>query len=162
MKEIQLTRGKVTLVDDDNYDELMQFRWYAYHCLINGAWYAQRSIGSRLHSQLEHMHRRIMKAPLDFEVDHRNLDTLDNRKENLRLATRQQNAANRRRQINNTSGFKGVSLFRRDNNFKAQIKVDGHKMHIGYFDTPEAAAHAYDAAALRYFGEFAWLNFPVT
>ncbi len=68
--------------------------------------------------------------------------------------------ANRPRFANNTSGYKGVSLFGRDSKWKAQIQVDGKKRHLGYFDDKIEAAKAYDRAALELHGEFAVLNFP--
>jgi len=94
-----------------------------------------------------------------------NHDTLDNRDENLRVATQQQQVWNRRKQRSNTTGFVGVSFFAEGPKYRAQIRINGKASFIGIFPyTPEGlidAAHAYDAVAIRYFGEFAHLNFPI-
>lgn len=89
------------------------------------------------------------------ELDHTNLVKSDNRRENLREATRTENNWNRPRRSNNTSGYKGVSYFKRNDKWRAQIKVNGKVLHLGYFDTAEEAAEAYARAAKLYFGEFA-------
>ena len=94
------------------------------------------------------------KFPID-QVDHINLDKLDNRWVNLREATNSQNQANIHAHITNTSGFKGVSWHRGVQKWRAQIERDGHSCYLGYFDTPEAAAAAYANAAQKHFGEFA-------
>lgn len=93
------------------------------------------------------------------QLDHRNLERDDNRIENLRLATNQQNGANRRALKNNRLGVKGVgmSTFRKRSpqRYRARIRVDNRLIHLGYFATPEAASHAYETAARKHFGEFA-------
>jgi len=103
------------------------------------------------------MHRLI--AGLEFgdgrEVDHINLDSLDNCRSNLRVTDRTGNMRNRRRRRTNRSGFKGVSFFKRDGNWKSRIVVDGKEIWLGYFSTPEAAHAAYCEAAKQYHGEFA-------
>lgn len=89
------------------------------------------------------------------EVDHRNTVRSDNRWDNLREATRGQNRTNCAAYKNNTSGLKGVSLYRRTGKWKAQIQKSGQKHFLGYFDTPEAAHDAYAKAANDLFGQFA-------
>jgi hypothetical protein len=105
---------------------------------------------------------RILKAPPGKFVDHRNLNKLDNRRQNLRIATRSQNGMNRRAMSNNELGIKGVS---RDKNkkgktplFVARITVEGKTRRLGYFRTTEEAAAAYAAAARELHGEFHRLN----
>jgi len=158
-KAIALTRGKFALVDDEDYDWLMQWKWN-YHS--DG--YATRMSGGRLNRQKILMHRVIMNAPDNTEVDHINdegqTDGLDNRRRNLRICLHSENQRNRGKQQNNTSGFKGVSYHVRGKRWYAQIQVNSKKIHVGYYDTPEEAARAYDKAAKQYFGEFTWLNFP--
>src|SRR5690242_17796567 len=103
------------------------------------------------------MHRVIMNASADIHVDRINGDGLDNRRENLRLCTRDENMMNRRKNSNNSSGYKGVD--RNKGKWRAYIQVDKKWIHLGYFSTAEQAAHAYDNAAKKYFGEFANTNF---
>ncbi len=88
-------------------------------------------------------------------IDHINHDKTDNRICNLREATAMQNLRNRPRQTNNTTGAKGVSFHKFSGKYRAQIKVDGKKLHLGLFETPEAAHAAYAAAAVRFHGDFA-------
>lgn len=95
-------------------------------------------------------------------VDHRNQDTLDNRRSNLRSATRRQNRANSKRQTSGT-GFRGVTRDKRmkkGNMYYAAIKAPGGVEYLGSFSTAEAAARAWDRAAVKHHGEFAALNFP--
>jgi hypothetical protein len=110
------------------------------------------------------MHRLILELDgqnIDgLEVDHDNGNRLDNRRENLRPATKSQNMSNRGPFLNNKSGFKGVCWHKRRQKWIAQIHVSGKRTHLGYFDDPIAAARAYDAAALELHGAFARLNFP--
>lgn len=97
-----------------------------------------------------------MKAPDHLQVDHRDLNRLNNRKENLRLATNRQNHANRPAQRNNTTGFKGVTKTKTA--YLARICVNQKSIHLGSFRDPIEAACAYNVAATRHFGEFARLN----
>lgn len=90
------------------------------------------------------------------EIDHKdNTNTLNDRIENLRLATKNQQNANKRKQSRNTSGYKGVYWFRRDSRWQAKIGVNGRGIHLGYFNTREEAYAAYCQAAIKYFGEYA-------
>ena len=101
---------------------------------------------------------RLAGKPKTRIVDHRDGNPLNNSELNLRNASDNDNARNRKRQSNNTSGFAGVT--RKGSRYRAQIKISGHKTHIGYFATADEAARAYDQAASLHFGEFASLNFP--
>lgn len=96
----------------------------------------------------------------DGEVDHKDTDKLNNRIDNLRIATRSQNGANRHPQSNNTSGYKNVRYNKKDRAFEAFIMVDRKQYYLGRSKNPEDCARLYDAAAIKYFGEFARLNFP--
>jgi hypothetical protein len=93
-----------------------------------------------------------------FEVDHTNRNRCDNRRENLRLATRSENHANRHMYSFNKTGYRGVSFYKEKGIFRARIKVNRKEIHLGYFPTAEDAAIAYNAASLHYFGEFGYLN----
>ena len=107
-------------------------------------------------------HRLIMSATDPaVEIDHKNGDGLLNTEENLRFSTHAQNLSNRGSQTGNASGHKGVGWFKRYSKWRAQIGVNGKMIHLGYFADKVEAALAYDAAALKYHGEFAVLNFPV-
>lgn len=103
------------------------------------------------------MHRLILSAPKNLEVDHKNGNTLDNRRSNLRLCTRSQNAANI--PTNRAkSGLRGVYFSKQKNKWKATITEGGREKHLGYFLDKESAARAYDKAAEESFGDFARLN----
>lgn len=104
------------------------------------------------------MHQDVIGENKGGNIDHINHDTLDNRRENLRPCTVSQNGANQGVRVNNTSGFKGVSLFKRDQVWQAYINMFGKRRHLGYYATPIEAALAYDRAALEYHGEFAMTN----
>jgi len=102
------------------------------------------------------MHQHILSGAK--EIDHKNGNGLDNRRENLRSVSRAENQQNRRGlNANNTSGFIGVSP--EGNRWRATIRVSGHQRHLGYFDTAEEAAQARDFATREAFGDFARLNF---
>lgn len=106
-----------------------------------------------------YMHRLILNAPSGADVDHVNNDGLDNRRVNLRLASRSQNLANTRKRAGAfTSQFKGVYRARRK--WAASIKVNQVRRHLGEYHSEERAARAYDAAAKAAWGPFARLNFP--
>lgn len=94
----------------------------------------------------------------EIQVDHKNMDKLDNRKNNLRLCNTHQNKGNQPKQMNNTSGYKGVFLRKDSDKYRAAIRVNQKLIHLGQFDNPIEAAKCYNRAALEYFGEFARLN----
>lgn len=153
MKEIPLTRGKVALVDDADYEWLMQWKWHAAMQNANRFSAARRiTAGGR---RMVYMHRVIMGAPKGLLVDHKDGDPLHNFRSNLRLATKQQNAFNCGPRSNNTSGFKGVSWERRKKRWIAQIFVKRNNTYLGMYVTKEEAAVAYEEAAKKYHGEFA-------
>jgi len=156
MKKIPLTKGKFAIVDDEDYDRLMKYKWHE----SNG--YAIRVIkrkprknGKKSKSFL--MHRVIMKARRGQFIDHKNIDKLDNRKENLRFCTPQQNAFNFDISRNNKTGYKGVHM-QPNGTYIAIIYVDGKARRLGLFSTAKEAGEAYDKVALKHFGEFARTN----
>lgn len=106
------------------------------------------------------MHRLLLNPPTSSVVDHINRNGLDNRRQNLRIATRTQNQANRRLPSVNTSGYRGIYFSKRKNRWIARVSI-GHKHnYLGSFHSPAEAAMAYDVAARHLYGEFAALNFP--
>jgi hypothetical protein len=153
MKSIPLTRGKFALVDDGDFEYLNQFKW-----CFNGQYAARR--GAIRGKSLIRMHRVVMCAPAGYEVDHINGDKLDNRRANLRLCTRAENQRHKARNRQNTTGYKGVRIDKRDGYFSARIRFDNKELHLGRFRNAVDAARAYDAAAKKLHGDFAWLNFP--
>jgi hypothetical protein len=103
-------------------------------------------------------HREVNRTPARFETDHRNGDKLDNRSDNLRTGTSIQNRWNRERPSTNTSGYKGVYQHPVNRTWVAQISANGSQKYLGSFRSAEAAAHAYNQAAVRLHGPFAWIN----
>lgn len=164
MREILLSQGKVALVDDCDFEELNQFKWYANKCYRGHTWYVLRSYKTAEGKKcVASMHRHILGLTKgDKKIgDHINHNGLDNRRENLRICTHAQNIHNQQKQTRaKSSRFKGVQLRPKSNPWFARIKVDGTFHTIGYFSSEEEAARAYDAAAIQHFGEFAFLNFP--
>jgi hypothetical protein len=159
MKTIPLTQGRVAIVDDEDYDRLSQFKWYADVNPSTGRFRALRKVTNNKTRIKIWMHREILGLLPGIQVDHRNLDSLDNRKENLRPATNQENSWNRSLRRDSFTGYKGVRRRTGYGRFQARIcDALGRRLHLGCFDTAEEAAKAYDEAALKHFGEFARTN----
>ncbi len=151
---VPLTRGLVAIIDVSDIGLVEGRLWYAH------PWRSTHYAESRGNLK---MHRVIMGyGPGDPFVDHIDGDGLNNRRANLRDATRMQNAANSgaRPLHGNTSPFKGVSWRKDVGKWRAQIVVDGKSTHLGHFTDEVEAAKVYDDAAHCAFGEFARLNFP--
>lgn len=161
MIEIKLTQNKVALIDDEDFD-LSEINWYAVYDKFN--YYAQRSFNGiklRLHNVvLERVLGR--KLTINELCDHVNGDTLDDRRENLRIASYGQNSFNKKvfRTNKVTSIFKGVYFKYERNKYQARITCNKITYHLGYFDNEIDAGKAYDKKAKELFGEFTKLNFP--
>lgn len=158
MKEIQLTQGQVALVDDWNYEDVNQWKWYAMWDKHTKSFYAMRHTSKSSGAKPVLMHSYIAKTPKGMKTDHINHKTLDNQEANLRVCTNSQNLMSRGKQSNNTSGYKGVSNNR--GKWRAQIRTNGKVKFLGYWDTPEDAAIAYDVASRLIHGEYGFQNFP--
>lgn len=160
MKQIQLTKGKVALVDNGDYARLSRYKWYA-RCTHKRYWYAACSSTKQDGTQtILLMHRLVLNTPIGMRSDHISGDGLDNRRSNLRVCSHAENIRFQRLNRKNTSGFKGVTI-RKDvpqKPFRAHITVKRKQIHLGYYPTAETAAQIYDDAALKYFGDFALLN----
>ena len=151
-KQIELTQGKFALVDDDDFDWLSKWKWHY------DTRYARRAGAWRLGKIF--MHREIAR-PGEAVVDHINGNTLDNRKENLRVCEQAENIKNKKIQKNSTSGYKGVSIVKgkKKDKWTAMISISNQMTYLGTFCTPEDAARAYDNAAIENYGRFAKTNF---
>jgi hypothetical protein len=155
--EIPLTRGLVAVVDPEDAERVLAFgKW---HVAVGGrgrtvyarTWLrpnGRRQVGVLLHTFLTGWPR----------TDHIDGDGLNNRRSNLRPATNAQNMRNAPLRRDSVSGYKGVAWDKY--RWRAHIRVDGRRLHLGMFADPAEAARAYDAAAREHFGEFARLNFP--
>ncbi len=158
MKTIHIGNGRYAIIDDTDYEFVSQFKWWG-TTNRQGRIYAR----TKRDGKPVNMHRLVIGLTDPRQhCDHVNRNTLDNRRQNLRVANNSLNHANQSKTRKNTSGFKGV--IKRDcnktNPWAANICVNYRTIHIGYFATPEAAAKAYDQAARKHFGEFACTNFP--
>jgi hypothetical protein len=143
--------GYKVLIDKEDLDRVANVGLW--HVRISNAVYFCHSIN---YPKVHHikLHRFIMNPPSNMQVDHASGDTLDNRKVNLRICTHAENQWNRKKSINNTSGYKGVYFHRGNGKWRAKIKLNNKCLHIGYFDTPEKAYKAYCEASEKYHGEF--------
>ena len=169
MATFRTNSGHDVQIDDADLAIAGQFTWYI---LIHGRKtkkprvYTQ--IGGRKRKKRIYLARLLMGEPA-CHVDHKSGDNLDNRRENLRLATPAQNSRNQQPTNWGTSRFKGVSLHKsrhgkpfRGRPWRAYIRVDGARKNLGFYPDEASAAVAYDDAARKYHGEFACLNFPAT
>ena len=142
--------GSEFYFDWEDFDKIKGYSWYEYTS-SDGSYHGVRAYDSNTNKKI-----RMAQLIKGDYYDHKNRNPLDNRKENLRYATAQENARNRTRQRNNTSGFIGVSWHKQINKWCARIKVNGHSIHIGSYDNKDDAIIARLNAEVKYFGtEFA-------
>lgn len=159
---VPLSRGKVAVIDAADAERVLEHKWC---CMVTrqGIAYAQTTFRKKHREEQKRstilLHRFIMEPPSGMQVDHTNGDTLDCRRQNMRVATASQNCQNRGpRKKGSAAPYKGVYLLK--GRWAARITAKGVKTFLGYFDGPENAALAYDRAAIEMHGDFARLNFP--
>lgn len=153
MKSILISRGLVTLVDDDVYEWASKLRWSAFP--VKHTTYAYRKVGKRN----QFLHRAILGASPGEEVDHIDGVGLNNLRGNLVITTHAGNAQGfQTPRREKTSIYRGVRWHARDNKWTAQIKVNGQNKFLGYHLVEVSAAAAYNRAALQFFGARASLN----
>lgn len=160
-KEIRLGKsGKFALVDVDDFERLSQFNW-SYASAHKGYSLRREQIGTKdgkMQFKTVFMHREILQAPEGLVVDHINGISLDNRKSNLRIATRAQNLQAKSGMRNNTSGYRGVSFNKALGKWGAYISIN-KKLHcLGLYPDITEAVLAYNQAASTHYGQFAKLN----
>lgn len=155
MKRIQLTQGKFALIDDEDFEWLNQWKWFANK--IRHTWYAGRNRHKSevLGPSTIYMHRELCSGDM---VDHRDRNGLNNRKSNLRNCSNQQNVYNSKIRSDNTSGLRGVCWDQQSGKWRASIRVTGKLVYLGSFSNKSKAAKIYNEAALKYQGSFAHLN----
>ena len=154
-RTIPLPHGKEAIVDIKDYPRLSRYRWHTTDSK-DGKLYAVRDTKTGTIK----MHQMIRKVPKGKEIDHKNINGLDNRRCNLRTCTRSQNNANRRKRKGCSSQYKGVRLHRLTGKYTAQIRYGNRTHHLGYFVPEVDAAIAYDEVARKVFGKYARFNFP--
>lgn len=160
MKQIPLSQGKFALVDDEDFEFLNQWKWSA-HKDYNTFYATRNERQENGKYKMISMHRQILGLinPKDL-VDHEDGNGLNNSRANLRKCTHTQNSRNRTLPKSNTSGFKGVSFYKKTGKYIACIEANGKGFNLGYYKTKEDAAFAYDIAAEIIFEDFSNPNFP--
>jgi hypothetical protein len=153
--ELVLSNGMKVLYDEVDHDAVMRVKWYAVRS--KRTYYAETARYFISGRRVRGMHHLIMQPPQGMVVDHVNGNGLDNRRANLRICTPNQNRRNTR-SYTGSSRYKGVAFHKRDRRWAAHICANGRDIWLGYHKTEEGAALAYNAAAVRYHGNFAALN----
>jgi hypothetical protein len=150
MKYIKLTKGKRTIIDDDDFDRVSKKKWNFDGRYAMG-WHNGKHI---------RLHKFIMGEKDNLQIDHINEDKLDNRKCNLRFCTRSENIHNKRSSRKNTSGFRGVCWDKERNKWMAYININGKRKTIGRFLDKNEAARMYNNFVIMYYSDSRWLNNP--
>lgn len=156
--KLQLTKGKVALIDREDYERVSEYKWHTHKGAggyLYGGTFTKSHEGSRSRILL---HRFINNTPDGYETDHINGDTLDNRKCNLRTVTRSENQHNSKLRSDSTSGYKGVSWHKASNKWRVRINKDGRSVFTDYFTDIKEAALAYNLHATSLFGSYAKIN----
>lgn len=151
MKEIPLTQGKVALVDDEDFDRLSQYKWYAQK--DRNTFYAHRR--ERKTRKIIRMHREIFDLNDAEIVDHKDRNGLNNTKENLRRSSYTLNQFNKKVSSDNKLGIRGVSLskYNKFSKYRVHARLDGKQVYIGAFKSKEAAEEVYKSVIGHFYGE---------
>jgi len=161
MKKILLPSKDVVLVDNDDFDKVKNYTWHIHKYKKKLAYAECHVFEKGKIKKIVYMHRVIMNCNIGDFIDHINMNGLDNRKKNLRVCTKSQNMMNRKKQANNTTGYKGVCLCKdqkRQRKYLVSIAKDGINYNFGRYRTVEEAAYIYDQVAIQLHGEFANTN----
>lgn len=158
MKLIELSQGRVAIVDDEDFEWLSKWKWHYWRQKHSKTGYAHRNEGRRPNRQIVRMHVAIMKRHKRWQhnrqVDHTNTCGCDNRKVNLRLATPSSQGANRKRQRNNTSGVTGVQWREDMQKWEARIKLNKKVRHLGLFEKKRDAIKRRQQAEAEHFKKY--------
>lgn len=147
------------MIDTEDYDRIKNYRWHIQYVKHTNNFYVSSLIKKNNKWKNYQLHRLLLNlTDPELQIDHKFGKTLDNRKSELRICNHSENVRNQKIHKNNKSGFKGVSLYKLNNKWKAQINYNGKKIALGYYKTTNEAALAYNEAAKKYHGEFAMLN----
>lgn len=150
----KLGKGKVVIIDDIDFEKIKKYLWYWLPYKKHGyAW-------AKVNKKTLLLHRFILNTPKKMVTDHKNGNGLDNRRENIRICTMSENLIYKGKLINNTTGYKGVYHEKRSkrNPWFVRLMVKGKLYCLGCYKTKTDAALAYNKAALKYHGKFAYLN----
>lgn len=159
MKEIKLTRGQVALVDDKDFNWLNQWKWHIRKGRSDKKWYATHTIRIGMKYKVILMHRFILGlTDSKIQCDHKDGDSLNNQRSNLRSATNTQNQQNKKKRQYCSSKYKGVTWCKDHQKWRVRIIIDRKPLTIGYFCEEIDAAVAYNESAKKHFKEFASLN----
>lgn len=148
----------VVLIDDDDYDKVINYTWCIFKPSGSKSFYVGTNIKKDGKFKIQTLHRIILNYYSDKFIDHINHNTLDNRKCNLRICTNLENQRNQVPRNKESSKYKGVHKPKRENKYIAQIKINGVNIPLGRHAKEVDAAKSYNEAAIKYFGEFALLN----
>lgn len=155
MKNIPLSRGLFVLVDDEDYEEMNKFKWFA--CPNKHLFYAARNGLVKGKRRVVYMHRQLLGIlESSMVTDHINGNSLDNTRSNLRVCTQAENVRNNSK-VRFNNKYKGITK-KYNGRFVASIQINKKHIHLGVFDKDIDAANAYDNAAIKYHGEFAKTN----
>lgn len=147
---VTTTNGYTFYIDKADEPLVRKHKW---HCCAS-----QDGILTITSPKRETLHAVLMNTPKGMEVDHIDLDRLNNRRSNLRLSSHRQNQCNQPLQCNNTSGVTGVSFYPPRDKYRARIKANQHEIHLGYYDTFEEAVQARNVGMECMFGEYGRYN----